>query len=132
MTTEESEERPAEGGKPEGVRGRTTTTVRFTAARLADLRAAAASRGRSLSEEVEFRIERDARADAEMQANLAQLYDHQTLIGSQQHELRALREELRALKEKSASDKGSIAMDDERAARIAAAAIAAYVDGRKK
>ena len=58
MTTEESEERPAEGGKPEGVRGRTTTTVRFTAARLADLRAAAAIAGPLLkSEEVEFRIE---------------------------------------------------------------------------
>ena len=46
------------------MRGRTTTTVRFTAARLAGLRAAAASEGRSLSEEIEYRIERDARADA--------------------------------------------------------------------
>jgi hypothetical protein len=131
MTTAESEERPTEGGKPEGVRGRTTTTVRFTAARLADLRATAAAQGRSLSEEVEFRIEAYARADAEHQADLAQLYDHQTLIGSQQHEIRALKEELRMLKEKSASDKGSVAMDDERIVRIVASAIAAYAEGRK-
>jgi hypothetical protein len=125
MTTAESEERPDEGGKPEGVRGRTTTTVRFTAARLADLRAVAAAQGRSLSEEIEFRIERDARADAERQELLAQLYDHQTLIGT-------LQQKNRTLEEKGASDKGSVAMDDERAARIAAAAIAAYTAGRKK
>jgi hypothetical protein len=125
MTTAESEERPAEGGKPEGVRGRTTTTVRFTAARLADLRGAAAAHGRSLSEEVEFRIEAYARHEAEMQEMLGQLYDHQTLIGSLQHENRTLREQ-------SAADKGSVAMDDERAARIAAVALTAYVDGRKK
>jgi len=67
-----------------------------------------------------------------MQANLAQLYDHQTLIGSLQHQVKALKEELRTLKEQSAADKGSVAMDDERAARIAAAAIAAFVDGRKR
>jgi hypothetical protein len=125
MTTTESDERPAEGDKPEGVRGRTTTTVRFTAARLADLRATAAAQGRSLSEEVEFRIEAYARHQAEMQEMLGQLYDHQTQIGRHQQELRTLREQ-------SAADKGSVAMDDERAARIAAAAIAAFVDGRKK
>lgn len=130
MTTAESEERP-QGGKPEGVRGRTTTTVRFTAARLAGLRAAAASEGRSLSEEVEYRIERDARADAEHQADLAQLHDHQQQIWRHQQENRTLKEELKALKEKGA-DKGSVAMDDERAARIAAAAIGAYIAGRKK
>ena len=129
MTTAESEERP-QGGKPEGVRGRTTTTVRFTAARLAGLRAAAASEGRSLSEEIEFRIERDARAEAEHQADLAQLYDHQQQIWQHQQEQQdASREE--GLKEKAA-DKGSVAVDDERAARIAAAAIAAYTAGRKK
>jgi transposase len=125
MTTTESEERPVDGGKPEGVRGRTTTTVRFTAARLADLRAVAASQGRSLSEEVEYRIEAYARHAAEMQEMLGQLYDHQQQIGRHQ-------QELRTLKEKGAADKGSSAMDDERAARIAAAAIAAFVDGRKK
>lgn len=125
MTTAESEEGLAECGKPEGVRGRTTTTVRLTAARLADLRAVAASKGRSLSEEIEFRIERDARAEEQHQADLAQLYDHQTLIGK-------LQEQIRTLQEKKASDKGSGAVDDERAARIAAAAIAAYTAGRKK
>lgn len=52
------------------MRGRTTTTVRFTAARLADLRAAAAAHGRSLSEEVEFRIEHDARADTRLDQRL--------------------------------------------------------------
>jgi len=124
MTTAESEERPAEGGKPEGVRGRTTTTVRFTAARLADLRAVAAEQGRSLSEEVEFRIERDARADAEMQAMLAQLYDHHTLIGT-------LQQQVRTLKEQSAPAKESGAADDERIARIVATAVAQVLKGKK-
>jgi hypothetical protein len=120
MTIAESEERPAEGDKPEGVRGRTTTTVRFTAARLADLRAAAAEQGRSLSEEIEHRIE----AHAQMQELLGQLHDHQTLISNLQQQVRALKEESRSAKE-------NVAMDDERAARIAAAAIAAYTGGRK-
>jgi hypothetical protein len=126
MPTVNSEEGPAEAGKPDsGVRGRITTTVRFTKERLADLRAAAAAAGRSLSEEVEFRVERDARADAEMQGMLAQLYDHQTQIGRHQQELRTLRE-------KSAADKGSVAVDDERIARIVATAIATFAKGGKK
>jgi hypothetical protein len=123
MTITESDEGPAEGGKPEGVRGRTTTTVRFTAARLADLRAVAASQGRSLSEEVEYRIEAYARHEAEMQEMLGQLYDHQTQIGRYQ-------QELRTLKEKSALEKESAA--DERIARIVADAVARALDGRKK
>ena len=123
---DETEETRAEGGKPDlGVRGRTTTTVRLTAARLADLRAAAATGGRSLSEEIEFRIERDARAQEQHQADLAQMYDQQTLIGK-------LQQQNRTLEEKTASDKGSVAMDDERAARIAAAAIVAFTEGQKK
>jgi hypothetical protein len=121
MTTTESEERPAEG-----VRGRTTTTVRFTAARLAGLREAAAAQGRSLSEEVEYRIEAHARSAAELQEMLAQLYSHQTLIGTLQQQIRTLNEA------KSVPDKESVAKNDERAARIAAAAIAAFVDERKK
>jgi hypothetical protein len=132
MTTAETKERKRTGRPPKYGQGRITSTVRHTPERYAELKAAAEQAGRSISEEVEFRIERDARADAEHQADLAQLYDHQKQIGRHQQEVRTLREELKALKEKGASDKGSIAMDDERAARIAAAAIAAFVDGRKK
>jgi hypothetical protein len=125
MTITESEEGRPKGGKPaRGVRGRTTTTVRFTAARLADLREVAAAQGRSLSEEVEFRIEAHARSDAEMQALLAQLFDHQQQIGR-------LQQQVRTLQAKSAPDKESVAAD-ERIARIVATAVARALDERKK
>jgi septal ring factor EnvC (AmiA/AmiB activator) len=128
MTIAESGERP-EGGKPEGGRGRITSTVRFSPMRLADLREVAASHGRSLSEEIEFRIEAYARHEAEMQSMvarheaemqemLAQLYDHQNQIGRHQQEIRALKEAV-----KSASDKEA-ASADERIARIVADAVA--------
>ena len=52
MPIDESDAKPTKGSKPNrGIRGRPTTTVRFTALRLADLRHDADA-GRSVSEEV--------------------------------------------------------------------------------
>ena len=80
--------------------------------------------GRSVSEEVEIRIEAYARSEDEKKVMRDQLAAAQERIGSLEQELRTLRED-------SATGKGTIAMDDARAARIAAAAIAAFVNGRK-
>jgi TraY domain len=55
VTTTESGER-RRPGRPRG-QGRINTTVRFSAATHAELRVAADASGRSVSEEVEFRIE---------------------------------------------------------------------------
>jgi hypothetical protein len=130
MTVTQEQKRP---GRPRKFgQGRITSTVRHTPERYAELKAAADQAGRSVSEEVEFRIEAHARSEADRQEMLGQLFDHQQQIGRHQQEIRTLREELGTLREKSAAGKGSVAMDDERAARIAAAAIAAFVDGRKK
>ena len=129
----ESDE-PKRSGRPRKFgQGRITSTVRHTPERYAELKAAAEQAGRSISEEVEFRIERDARADAEHQADLAQLYGHQQQIGRHQQEIRMLREELTALKQNTPSpaDRAHAAMDDERIVRIVASAIAAYAEGRK-
>jgi hypothetical protein len=124
MDTPETKERKRIGRPPKYGQGRITSTVRHTPERYAELKAAAEKAARSISEEVEFRLERDARADAQHQEDLAQLYDHQQQIWRHQ-------QEIRTLKEKGATDKG-IAMDDERAARIAAAAIAAFVGGKDR
>jgi hypothetical protein len=132
VTTTETKERKRTGRPPKYGRGRITSTVRHTPERYAELKAAAEQAARSISEEVEYRLERDARAAAEHQADLAQLHEHQEQIWRSQQENRTLREEVKALKEeKGVSNKGSIPMDDERAARIAAAAIAAFVNGGK-
>ncbi|MFZ0602773.1 MAG: hypothetical protein WAN05_15715 [Roseiarcus sp.] len=125
MPIDESDAKPTKGSKPNrGIRGRPTTTVRFTALRLADLRHDAGMLGRSVSEEVEIRIEAYARSEDEKKVMRDQLAAAQERIGSLEQELRTLRED-------SATGKGTIAMDDARAGRIAAAAIAAFVNGRK-
>jgi hypothetical protein len=133
MATTEPKERKRTGRPPKYGQGRITSTVRHTPERYAELKAAAAQAGRSISEEVEFRLERDARADAEHQMDMAQLHDHQQQIGRHQQEIRMLREELTALKQNSPSpaDRAHAAMDDERIVRIVTSAIAAYAEGRK-
>ena len=125
MPIDESDAKPAKGSKPNrGIRGRPTTTVRFTALRLADLRRDAGMLGRSVSEEVEIRIEAYARSEDERKVMRDQLAAAQERIGSLEQELRTLRED-------SATGKGTIAMDDARAGRIAAAAIAAFAKERE-
>jgi hypothetical protein len=57
--TQETDRRPP--GRPRRyAHGRINTTVRFTPARYEDLKASAIANGRSISEEVEFRIEHAA------------------------------------------------------------------------
>ena len=115
-------------------RGESTSTVRHTPARYAELKAAAEQAGRSISEEVEYRLERDARADAQHQEDLAQLHAHQQQLWHQQHENGTLREELTALKQNrpSRADIAHAAMDDERIVRIVTSAIAAYAEGKDR
>jgi hypothetical protein len=59
----ESGERRGPGRPRKFPPGRVKAAVRFTPARYADLKAAAASHGRSVSEEVEARVERAAALD---------------------------------------------------------------------
>lgn len=59
----ESAERRAPGRPRKFPPGRVKAAVRFTPSRYADLKAAANAAGRSLSEEVEHRIERAAALD---------------------------------------------------------------------
>ena len=134
MDTPETKERKRIGRPPKYGQGRITSTVRHTPERYADLKAAAEQAGRSISEEIEYRLERDARADAEHQADLAQLHQHLEQIGRHQQEIRTLREELTALKENSPSpaDRAHAAMDDERIVQIVTSAIAAYAEGKDR
>jgi hypothetical protein len=80
QATTESGERRGPGRPRKFVPGRVKSAVRFTPTRYAALRAAANAAGRSLSEEVEARIERCATYDdtlAAMRAGALMLRDEQ-------------------------------------------------------
>jgi hypothetical protein len=132
MTTVETET-PRKRGRPARYgQGRTSLHVRFTPERIEMLKALADRHGRSLSEQVEFIVEdhgrveelvaKLARSDAETQALLAQIYDHQEQIWRHQQQIRKLKEENQKLKAE--------ARDDGLAERVAA--LEEAMKGRKK
>jgi hypothetical protein len=126
MTTEptESDEARSKGGRPRRYpRDRITATVRFTRERTADLRAEATAHGRSLSQEIEYRVEDYARMRKLLDAMSASrdrrdrdLADTNTMLDDSHATIGELCKRIEELQQ-------TLALTDQRIAEIVATAV---------